>query len=511
MTAAGQGGRPRTVLRLANVTVRFGAVLALDDVSLTLGRGEIVALLGENGAGKTTLMNVLFGAYVPDRGTVEVDGRALPPGRPGAALAAGVGMVHQHFTLADDLSVLDNLLLGTRPLWSPRAGRAEGRARLARLARDHGLAVDPDRRAGDLSVGERQRVEILKALWRDVRVLVLDEPTAVLTPGEARALFATLRGASARGLSVVFISHKLHEVAALSDRVVVLRRGRVVAERATAALDADEMARLMVGGAIPAPEPRAGRPGATVAELRGVTTAGAPGLRDATLRVRAGEVVGIAGVAGNGQAALAALLGGVARPVSGTFLLHGAAPRRWSPREAVRAGVARIPEDRQREGSVADMTLVENAVLERHWAPPLSRGGWMRWGEARRFAARVLARHDVRGGGPDTPARLLSGGNMQKLVLGRALDGAPGLVVAVQPVRGLDVGALRSVHDALLAARDRGAGVVLVSDDLDEVVALSDVIHVVSGGRVSEPFARGEATPAALGRRMAGEGFHRAA
>ncbi|WGH77226.1 ABC transporter ATP-binding protein [Jannaschia ovalis] len=502
------------VLRLDGITKRFGQVLANDAVSFSLRRGEVVALLGENGAGKTTLMNILFGAYTPDAGTIEVRGRPLPEGSPGAALAAGVGMVHQHFTLADNLSVLDNIVLGTRPLWSLRAGRRAARAKVARLARDYGLQVDPDAMVGALTVGERQRVEILKALYRDARILILDEPTAVLTPQETEGLFATMRQAVADGLSVIFISHKLHEVEAISDRVVVLRHGRVVAEARTADTDREAMARMMVGSDIPAPELRDHAPGEPVVELEAVDTAprgGAPGLRGVDMVVRRGQIVGLAGVSGNGQAALADLLGGLVEPRAGTFRLKGAPPVDWSPRTATGAGIARIPEDRHRTGTVADMDLTENVMLERYARAPFSRGGWLDWSEARAFAERVIAGYDVRCPGPATRIRLLSGGNMQKLILGRVLETAPDLILANQPVRGLDIGALTYVHEQLLAARDRGAGVVLISEDLDEVIALSDVIHVISRGRLSPAFPRGTMTPAQLGGWMAGQGFDHAA
>ncbi|WP_298438064.1 ABC transporter ATP-binding protein [uncultured Jannaschia sp.] len=507
-------GEAEVVLRLEGITKRFGPVTANDGVGFTLRRGEVVALLGENGAGKTTLMNILFGQYTPDAGTIEVMGHRLPEGSPGAALRAGVGMVHQHFTLAGNLTVLDNIVLGTRPLWSPGSGRRAARARIADLARDYGLAVDPDALVGPLTVGERQRVEILKALYRDARILILDEPTAVLTPQETEDLFATMRHAVADGLSVIFISHKLHEVAAISDRVVVLRHGRVVAEAATADTSREEMARLMVGAEIPAPTVRPQAPGDAVAELADVDTVGrglAPGLRSTSMTVRRGQIVGIAGVSGNGQAALADLLGGLVAPAAGRFELKGDAPADWSPRAAVHAGVARIPEDRHRTGTVADMDLTENAMLELYARPPMSRGGWLNRGAAAAFARRIIDGYDVRCPGPDTRIRLLSGGNMQKLILGRVLETSPDLIVANQPVRGLDIGALTYVHEQLLAARDRGAGVLLISEDLDEIVALSDVIHVISRGRLSPAFDRGTMTPAELGGWMAGQGFDHAA
>ncbi|MFN3936001.1 MAG: ABC transporter ATP-binding protein [Gemmobacter sp.] len=502
------------VLRLSGITRTFGPVVASDDISLTLRRGEILALLGENGAGKTTLMNILFGHYTAESGSVEVFGRPLPPGDPGAALAAGVGMVHQHFTLAQNLTVEENILLGTEPLWRAMLPVRQARTRIAQLARDFGLAVDPAARVGSLSVGQQQRVEILKALYRDVRILVLDEPTAVLTPQESEALFATLRNMVTRGLSVIFISHKLHEVLAVSDRCAVLRRGRVVAEVATCDTDRERLAAMMVGGSVDLPSPARGTAGPVRLALRDVTTpasGAAPGLRGVTLELRAGQITGLAGVSGNGQAAIAGLVAGLEKPAAGRIEIEGRVPGRWSPAASLAAGVGRIPEDRHRAGTVADFTLTENAILESHARPPFSRGGFLNWRLAEGHARDIIARYDVRCPGPDLPARLLSGGNMQKLILGRVLEARPGIILANQPVRGLDIGAIAWIQGRLVAARDAGAAVLLISEDLDEILALSDVIHVVSAGRLSPAFARGSVGVAELGLWMAGHGFAEAA
>jgi ABC-type uncharacterized transport system ATPase subunit len=501
------------VLRLDGITKRFGATLANDAVSLTLARGQVLALLGENGAGKTTLMNILFGQYLADAGTIEVMGRPLPPGNPRAALSAGLGMVHQHFTLADQMTVLENVLLGTVPLWRFGLGTGAARARLAQLSQDFGLQVNPDARVAALSVGERQRVEILKALWRDTRVLILDEPTAVLTPQEAEALFATLRRAVAKGLSVVFISHKLHEVMALADTCVVLRHGRVVGQVVTADATPQSLAAMMVGGEVNLPVATQGRAGPTRLSLTGVSTAAtgtAAALREVTLDLRGGVITGLAGVSGNGQAALSDLVSGLIRPVTGTLSVDGAAGA-WTPRAAVRAGIARIPEDRHRTGTVADFTLTENAILETYARPPFSRRGLMDWRAARDFTALVIAAYDLRGAGPEGRIRLLSGGNMQKLILGRTLEQGPRIILANQPTRGLDVGAIAYVHSRLIAARDAGAAVLLISEDLEEVTRLSDVLHVISQGRLSMPFDRGTRTVAEIGLMMAGQGVAHAA
>ncbi|MBP9046654.1 MAG: ABC transporter ATP-binding protein [Tabrizicola sp.] len=495
------------VLRLDRISKAFGALRANDAVSLTLRRGEVVALLGENGAGKTTLMNILFGHYVADDGGVEVFGQPLPPGNPRAALAAGVGMVHQHFTLAGNLTVLENIRLGTESLWARSVTGA--RAKVERLSRDFGLAVHPGAKVGRLSVGERQRVEILKALYRDARILILDEPTAVLTPQESEALFATLRKATALGLSVIFISHKLHEVMAIADRCVVLRHGKVVGEVDTHVTDKGALAALMVGGELSLPRAEARAPGPVLMQVQGVTTpdrGATPGLKAVSLELRAGQITGLAGVSGNGQAALAEIVGGLALPGSGSISLRGTPVRNWSPGVALARGVARIPEDRHHQGSIADFDLTENAVLE-GYRSRFSRRGWMNWRAARTFAEEIIKDYDVRCPGPGTRIRLLSGGNMQKLILGRAMAAGPEVILANQPVRGLDVGAIAYVQGQLIAARDRGAAVLLISEDLDEIMGLSDVIHVMSQGRLSPGFARGTMTAAELGLWMAGQKF----
>ena len=498
------------VLRLDRITKRFGDLVANDAISLTLHRGEVVALLGENGAGKTTLMNILFGHYVADDGTVEAFGTPLPSGQPRAALEAGIGMVHQHFTLADNLTVTENILLGTAPLWRLALDLGRARARIAQLSRDFGLAVHPEARIATLSVGERQRVEILKALYRDARILILDEPTAVLTPQETDALFETLRKAVAMGLSIVFISHKLHEVMAISDRCLVLRHGRVVGEVDTHATDRHRLAEMMVGAKIETPKVAPSPPGPALLRLREVSTrnrGAAPGLKSVTLDLRAGQITGLAGVSGNGQAALSDLISGLVAPQSGALELDGAAPRDWSPRRAVHSGIARIPEDRHHTGTIADFDLTENAILETYMDAPVSRRGWMNWRAAEDFARDVIKTYDVRCPGPSARIRLLSGGNMQKLILGRVLERAPRVILANQPVRGLDIGAIAYVHNRLLAARDAGAAILLISEDLDEIIQLSDVIRVISEGRLSPEFARASKTPAELGLWMAGQGF----
>jgi simple sugar transport system ATP-binding protein len=503
-----------TVLRLNAITKRFGALTANDAVSLSLHRGEVVALLGENGAGKTTLMNILFGQYTADAGTVEVFGQLLPPGNPRAALDAGVGMVHQHFTLAENMSVLENIALGAASLFSLRSRMADARARVMDLSARFQLKVNPDARVGSLSVGERQRVEILKALFRDVRILILDEPTAVLTPQEADDLFATLRKATQQGLSVIFISHKLNEVMAISDRVVMLRHGKLVGEVATTETDPAAMSAMMMGTSAKPPDVLPAKPGKALMQLDAVSTpniGNTPGLRKVTLALQAGQITGLAGVSGNGQSALADLVGGMQVPASGTLVLNDSAVTDWTPRAAIDRGIARIPEDRHKTGTIADFDLTENAILERYHTSEFSRSGWLKWPAAQSYAEAIIEKYDVRCPGTGTRIRLLSGGNMQKLILGRVLEARPQIILANQPVRGLDIGAVNYVHSQLLEARDHGAAVLLISEDLDEVMALSDVIHVIADGRLSPGFARGIMTPAELGIWMAGQGFEESA
>lgn len=570
------GERP-TVLRLDGITKRFGALVANDGISLTLREGEVLALLGENGAGKSTLVSILFGHYVADEGQIEVFGQPLPLGNPRAALAAGIGMVHQHFTLADNLSVLDNVLMGTEPLWRWRSRRAEARARLLAVAGRFGLPVVPDALVGSLSVGERQRVEILKALYRGARILILDEPTAVLTPQESEGLFDTLSQMVAQGLSIIFISHKLAEVLRVSHRVAVLRQGRLVAEAPAAGTTPAQLAQWMVGHAVAAPERHPSqRVGEVVCELAGVSTPA--GVRDrldnVSLRLHAGEIVAVAGVSGNGQVALAELLCGVRSASEGDARL-GDQGLPASPAWLVAHGVARIPEDRHAVGVVGDLPVWENAVSERLRTPAFSRGPWVRRDAARRHAQRVIDAFDVRGGGPLAAARSLSGGNMQKLILGRALmapeadetmnedpvaqpgsagepvtlvgsrlrgnvgvwvsapnaavacapsapsggsepcqqrnRAAPFLIVAHQPTWGLDIGAVAYVQQQLIAARDAGAAVLVISDDLDEVMTLGDRIAVMHHGHLTQALPAEAWTRESIGLAMAGHASGHAA
>lgn len=495
------------VLELDGITKRFGALTANDDVSLTLAKGEVLALLGENGAGKTTLMNILFGHYAADAGEVRVKGKPLPPGKPRAAIAAGVGMVHQHFTLAGNLTVLENITIGSEPLWRLTTDRDSAAKKIARLSETFGLPVDPGARIADLSVGERQRVEILKALYRDAEVLILDEPTAVLARPEAEQLFRTLRGMAQGGLSIIFISHKLHEVMSASDRVTVLRGGRVVAERRTADTNPAELAELMVGRAVSRPVRQAHEAGAPVLVAKGLQARGSGTPLDGIdFEVREGEILGIVGVSGNGQAMLGRVLSGLTRPHAGTLTYRGQDITHLTPRDAVRMGLGRIPEDRHAEGIVGDLSVWENAVLER--IRDFASRGFVRRKAAQDHAADLIRRFDIRGATPATRTRLLSGGNMQKLILGRNLAAGPRFLLANQPTRGLDEGAIAAVHRELLQARAEGAAILLISEDLDEAVGLSDRVQAIVKGRLSAPVPAERADARKLGLMMAGVWDH---
>ncbi|NNF78996.1 MAG: ABC transporter ATP-binding protein, partial [Rhizobiales bacterium] len=421
---------------------------------------------------------------------------------------AGVGMVHQHFTLAGNLSVLENITLGTESLWSWRQDNKGAREKLLNLAESYGLAVDPDAQVSDLSIGEQQRVEILKALFRNARILILDEPTAVLTPQEAERLFTTLKSVSASGLAVIFISHKLHEIMAISDRVAVLRRGALVGTVATGETDSAKLAELMVGQVVKRPELVPLNAGNPILELSGVSTSGdgATSLHDVSLTIHAHEIVGIAGVAGNGQGKLADVLSGLVSGFSGSVKINGAPLAAGNPRDVVASGVGRIPEDRHARGVVGDMEIWENLASEDLRAPELSRGAVFinkAFGVTR--AEQQIQEFDIRCEGPFAETKLLSGGNMQKLILARALSGQPSFILANQPVRGLDEGAIAYVQSQLLKARERGAAILLISEDLDELMALTDRLAVMFHGHLSEALPTGSRTIAEIGLMMAGQ------
>lgn len=494
------------VVEMRGITKRFLDVTANDRVDFALYPGEICALLGENGAGKTTLMNVLFGYYASDAGEVRLGGEPLALAAPRDAIAAGVAMIHQHFTLVPAQTVLENVVIGTgRGLFLDLSG---SRKRLLALAARFGLAVDPDARVWTLSIGEQQKVEILKAVYRDARILIMDEPTAVLAPGEVTALFATLRSLVAEGRSVVFISHKLNEVMEVADRVVVLRNGRVVAERRTSETTRRDLAKLMVGrDVLERLDKRPVAPGEPRLEIERLTVLGDRGLqavRSLSLTVRSGEIVALAGVSGNGQRELADALFGLRSPAAGRMCVGGRTLPAASPGAAVRTGMARVPEDRLETGLVMDLSVQENLVLERHASAELARFGLLRFAAISALSDRLIGEYDIRCAGRDAAAKTLSGGNLQKLILARELAGAAAVVVAAQPTRGLDVGATEYVHGRLLAERERGAAILLISDDLDEIFAVCDRVAVIYEGRIVGEAPAGETTREQVGLWMSG-------
>lgn len=502
--------------RLVGITKRYGPVTANRDVDLTVLPGTVHAVVGENGAGKSTLMNVLAGMVRPDAGEVWIRGRRIAYNTPTIAIRSGVGMVHQHFMLVDSLTVAENVVLGREPLRRGLVDGDEACRVTERLGRQNGLPVDPRARVGSLSVGERQRVEILKLLYRGADLLILDEPTAVLTPGEAGGLFAMLRAFAAGGSAIVLITHKLDEVMAVSDRVTVLRHGTNAGDLATADTSPRELARRMVGrlpeilargpGTFPTPAAGTGTP--PVLEVQNLVVQGESvrALDRVSLVVRPGEILGVAGVQGNGQSELMEAVAGLRRVASGTILLDGCdiTRRRTGLRQG--AGIAHIPEDRNDRGLVGDLSVAENLVLGRHRRFLSGFGGWKGLDRSRiaKYARDAVERFDIRPSAIDAPVRGMSGGNAQKVVAAREIGAGPRLLLAGQPTRGVDVGAIETIHRQILATRDRGAGVLLVSSDLSEILALSDRIVVFFGGRIVGEVDAAAATADRLGEWMAG-------
>ena len=476
-------------LELRGITKRFPGVLANDQVDFDLQPGEVHALLGENGAGKSTLMNIVYGLYRPDEGEIEVHGKPVSIHSPKDAIEHGIGMVHQHFMLIPVMTVAENMVLASEPrrngVLLDYGGAVE---RVRDISSRFGLAVDPTARVENISVGQQQRVEILKALYRGAEILILDEPTAVLTPQEAEELFEIIQGLTREGKSIVFISHKLREVLEVADRVTVLRRGKTVSTIPREGATETGLARLMVGREVLLRVDKApatpGEPLLVVEELHILDDRGLEAVRGISLQVRAGEIVGLAGVDGNGQSELVEALGGLRHPAAGRIVLAGKDVTGAAARRVFDLGMGHIPEDRQRRGLVLDFTLAENLALHDYRKPPNSRLGWLFPQRLVRWARRLLEQFDVRGGGPYTRAAALSGGNQQKVVLAREIAREPSVLLAGQPTRGLDVGAIEFVHRRLVQARDSGKAVLLVSLELEEVLSLADRILVIYEGRI---------------------------
>ncbi|RFU41849.1 ABC transporter ATP-binding protein [Actinomadura logoneensis] len=505
-------------VRLTSITKRFPGVVANRDIDLEIRRGEVHALCGENGAGKSTLMKILYGMQKPDEGTIEIAGEQVSFRTPADAIERGIGMVHQHFKLADNLTVLENVVLGAEPRKRNKRfpGRfgfgidfAAARTRIREMAEQYGMRLDPDTLVENLGVGDRQRVEILKVLYRGAKVLILDEPTAVLVPQEVDELFGNLRELRAQGLTVLFISHKLDEVLSVADSISVIRRGTTVATR----LDPREvtsrrLAELMVGSELPTPELREStvtdQVELAVRDLVVLTPEGRPVVDGVTLDIRRGEIVGLAGVEGNGQGELIETIMGIRTADSGTITFVGEDVTGWPTRRRREAGIAYIPEDRHRHGLVLEGTLWENRILGHQTEKPNSRGPWIDRRGARRDTTRIVAEYDVRTPGIEVPIGALSGGNQQKLIVGREMSGEPKVLIAAHPTRGIDVGAQAAIWEHLRRARAAGLAVLLISADLEELIGMSDTLHVILRGRLVAEVDPANVTPEELGSAMTG-------
>ena len=499
-------------VKMAGIVKRFPGVLANDHVDFELCQGEIHALLGENGAGKSTLMNVLAGLYRQESGAILVKGKPVSFSSPRDAIKAGIGMIHQHFMLVPSQTVTENVLLG---LEAPRffLRLKEYDARIAELGERFGMKVDPRAKVWQLSVGEQQRVEILKMLYRGAQVLIMDEPTAVLAPQEIEGLFGTLRAMVAEGKSIIFISHKLQEVMAIADRVTVLRKGKITAAGVKAAgITRQELARLMVGREVLFKvEKKACQRGQAVLSLENVQAEndkGLPSLRGVSFQVHAGEVVGLAGVAGNGQIELTQVINGLRRCQQGKVRLNGEDITNRPASLTIRRGMAYIPEDRTHVGTAPNLSITDNIIMKTYHQPPIARGWVLDSAAATRYANELKETYDIIVPTVETPVRLLSGGNLQRVILAREISGRPVFMAAVQPTRGLDVGAIEGIHRLLLAQREAGAAILLISEELEELLSLSDRILVIYEGRIMGEITGELDTPAnveAIGLMMTGQ------
>ena len=498
------------VIDMLHITKEFPGIKANDDITLQLRRGEVHALLGENGAGKSTLMSVLFGLYQPEQGTIRKNGKEVQIRNPNDANALGIGMVHQHFKLVECFTVLDNIILGVEPNKLGFLQKAEARKKVVALSEKYGLRVDPDALVSDISVGMQQRVEILKMLYRDNEILIFDEPTAVLTPQEIDELMEIMRGFKKEGKSILFITHKLNEIMAVADRCTVLRKGKYVGVVDIAGTTKEELSRMMVGRDVQLEVEKApAKPGEVILDVQDVTIPSAThkknAVKDVTFQVRAGEIVCLAGIEGNGQTEFVYGLTGLEKVSGGRISFCGKDITHASIRERSKDGMSHIPEDRHKHGLILDYTLENNMVLQRYWQPEFQNHGFIRKDKVREYSDRLIGQYDVRSGqGSVTIARSMSGGNQQKAIIAREIDRDPKLLVAVQPTRGLDVGAIEYIHRQIVAQRDAGKAVLLVSLELDEVMNLSDRILVMYEGEVVGEFDPKTTTVQELGLYMAG-------
>ena len=495
-------------VEMRHITKRFPGVLANDRVNLDIRCGEIHALLGENGAGKSTLMKMLYGMLQPDGGQILLNGKIMPIQSPADAIRLGIGMVHQHFMLIPSLTVAENVALGLRSNRPPLLDMKSIGVGIRELSERYGLRVDPLAYVWQLSVGEQQRVEIIKALYRNANVLILDEPTAVLTPQEVGELFKILRQMARSGHALVFISHKLHEVLSISDRITVLRDGRVVGCLSTTEATRPDLVRLMVGREISLQVERTpvaiGNVRLTLQNLSVLSDRRTPAVRNVSLEVRAGEIVGVAGVSGNGQRELAETIAGLRHSTGGSILIDNLDVTRSSVATRTKAGLAYVPEERMRDGVIRNFTVAENLILQTHGDTPVAYRGILHFRNIKRTTQALIERFNVKTPSHQTVLRNLSGGNIQKLILARELSRDPHVLVAAQPTRGVDIGATMYIHQCLLAQRPNRTATLLISEDLDEIMALSDRIAVMYEGRISAVLPRDEATPDRLGLLMAG-------
>ena len=498
-------------IEMLNITKRFPGIVANDNITLQLKKGEIHALLGENGAGKSTLMSVLFGLYQPEEGTIKKNGQVVEIKDPNDANALGIGMVHQHFKLVEVFSVLDNIIMGVEPTRGPFLQKDEARQKVMALSEKYGLKVDPDALVEDITVGMQQRTEILKMLYRENEILIFDEPTAVLTPQEIDELMEIMRGLKAEGKSILFITHKLNEIMAVADRCTVLRKGKGIGTVNVADTTKEELSRMMVGRSVDfVVHKEPAKPGDVVLDVKGLTVASKVhknnAVKNVSFQVRAGEILCIAGIDGNGQSELVYGLTGIEPLAGGTISLKGQDITHASIRKRSVSGMSHIPEDRHKYGLVLDYTLEDNMVLQRYFEPQfVSKAGFLKRNAIRDYANRLIEQYDVRSGqGPVTIARSMSGGNQQKAIVAREIDRDPELLIAVQPTRGLDVGAIEYIHSQIVAQRDEGKAVLLVILELDEVMSLSDRILVMYEGEIVGELDPKATTVEELGLYMAG-------
>lgn len=498
------------IIEMRNITKEFPGIIANDNITLTLKRGEVHALLGENGAGKSTLMSVLFGLYQAEKGEILKDGKVVKINNPNDANALGIGMVHQHFKLVEIFTVLENIILGVEPNKMGFIQRAEARKKVVELSEKYGLKVNPDAVVEKISVGMQQRVEILKMLYRENEILIFDEPTAVLTPQEIDELLQIMRGFAEEGKSILFITHKLNEIMEVADRCTVLRKGKYIGTVDVKDTTKEELSKMMVGRDISfSVEKAPAEPKDVVLSVRNVTVPSKihknNAVKNVSFDVRAGEIVCLAGIDGNGQTEFVSALTGLEKMTSGTITLLGKDISKSSIRERSVAGISHIPEDRHKHGLVLDYTLEENMILQRYWQPEFQKNGFLKFDAMRKYAETLIERFDVRSGqGPVTPVRSMSGGNQQKAIIAREIDKKHELLVAVQPTRGLDVGAIEYIHKQLVETRDKGKGVLLVSLELDEVMDVSDRILVMYEGEIVGELNPKNTTVEELGLYMSG-------